>query len=281
MNPRLRRGFTLIELLVVIAIIAVLIALLLPAVQAAREAARRGQCSNNLKQIGLALHNYHSTHDSFPMGHSESLAGPNYSSGYASWTEWSAQALILPFMEQSTIYGAINFDFCGGYAFGMNCNGTAWTTFLSSYVCPSDNNVSLTHPQWGTNPPNINSYKGSLGTTTSVYNNPGYAACQPDPLKIAGGSPGCSASSSGMFVYWQAYTVSDCLDGTSSTVLYSESLVGDPGGTPTPTHRNNSVTGVTAAAIAETLDASNLPIATLTTARAGLHHGVPERRRHR
>ena len=68
MSLRMRRGFTLIELLVVIAIIAVLIALLLPAVQAAREAARRAQCVNNLKQIGLALHNYHSTNDTFPPG---------------------------------------------------------------------------------------------------------------------------------------------------------------------------------------------------------------------
>ena len=97
MVSRIRRGFTLIELLVVIAIIAVLIALLLPAVQAAREAARRAQCTNNLKQIGLALHNYHSAVNSFPWGD-----GPW-------WIEWSAHTLLLPYMEQTPIYNALNF----------------------------------------------------------------------------------------------------------------------------------------------------------------------------
>src|SRR4051794_7660554 len=103
-----RRAFTLIELLVVIAIIAVLIALLLPAVQAAREAARRAQCVNNLKQMGLALHNYHSAINSFPMG--SSLNPWNVPGDADGWSGWSAQSLMLPYMEQSPIYNAINFN---------------------------------------------------------------------------------------------------------------------------------------------------------------------------
>src|SRR5262245_32799955 len=103
-----RSGFTLIELLVVIAIIGVLIALLLPAVQQAREAARRTQCANNLKQLGLAIHNYHDAHKIFPFGkgldYRQTLpAAPVY-------PRWSAQALLLPFLEQDAYYQDINFE---------------------------------------------------------------------------------------------------------------------------------------------------------------------------
>src|SRR5215468_3401179 len=100
-----RRGFTLIELLVVIAIIAVLIALLLPAVQAAREAARRAQCVNNLKQIGIALHNYHTANDCFPPG---GLVGFRYDTGANDLNgTYGAPARMLGFLEQQPLFNAI------------------------------------------------------------------------------------------------------------------------------------------------------------------------------
>src|SRR6201987_967316 len=105
--PRIPGGFTLIELLVVIAIIAVLIALLLPAVQAAREAARRIQCVNNLKQIGLATLNYVSAYDVFPAG---AFIGRTSLGNLVNKGDWSAQARILPFLEQSPLFNAANFQ---------------------------------------------------------------------------------------------------------------------------------------------------------------------------
>src|SRR4051794_32791391 len=108
MPSRSRRGFTLIELLVVISIIGVLMALLLPAVQSVREAARRAQCVNNLKQIGLALHNYHSAIGSFPLG--GTLTNTNYSTlpMFLGYNTWSAHGQLLPYLEQTPLYNAIN-----------------------------------------------------------------------------------------------------------------------------------------------------------------------------
>src|SRR5262249_29209677 len=144
-----------IELLVVIAIIAVLIALLLPAVQAAREAARRAQCMNNLKQIGIALHNYHSRNDTFPLGCSSGVGVlPNT---YANQNNWSAQALILGDIEGGAIYNSINFNFAAEGADALPRNSTPYNTKIQTYLCPSDPNAGVA---------NNNNYFASKGTTT-------------------------------------------------------------------------------------------------------------------
>ena len=128
----LRLGFTLIELLVVIAIIGVLVALLLPAVQAAREAARRIQCVNNLKQVGLALHNYHDALGAFPMGYA---ARGRFLNGASDTTPgWAWASMILPQLEQGPIFNAINFRL----AVEAPQNSTVVGASITAYLCPSD-----------------------------------------------------------------------------------------------------------------------------------------------
>jgi prepilin-type N-terminal cleavage/methylation domain-containing protein/prepilin-type processing-associated H-X9-DG protein len=128
------RGFTLIELLVVISIIAILIALLLPAVQAAREAARRVQCVNNLKQIGLALANYESAIGVFPSGYIDLQNNPNFTPDLDMGPGWGWAALSLPFQEQQPLYNSINFSLM----IQSPSNSTAAQTSLTVFQCPSD-----------------------------------------------------------------------------------------------------------------------------------------------
>ena len=136
-EPKSRRGFTLIELLVVIAIIAVLIALLLPAVQAAREAARRSQCINNMKQLGLAVANYESGQGAYPASYS---TGQGASTWSGTWGSWSPQAQLLGYFDQQPLYNAINFNLVShgdAAAHGDMTQVTAITTRVASLVCPS------------------------------------------------------------------------------------------------------------------------------------------------
>jgi prepilin-type N-terminal cleavage/methylation domain-containing protein len=166
---RSRKAFTLVELLVVIAIIGILIALLLPAVQAAREAARRSQCSNNLKQLGLALHNYHDTYKIFPPGGlwaygnpwGTTWPGPNPERG-------STLVHLLPFVEQSALYDGI--DFTSATAIHKQLvNGKEVEDYIiPGYVCPSDNNVGLfsgraIHNYTGTEGPKAKGSSGPAG----------------------------------------------------------------------------------------------------------------------
>jgi prepilin-type N-terminal cleavage/methylation domain-containing protein/prepilin-type processing-associated H-X9-DG protein len=147
-----RRAFTLIELLVVIAIIAVLIALLLPAVQSAREAARRAQCTNNLKQLGLAMNNYAGTFDSgLPLAYVDNNPqGNDCGYGAGQQQNFSAHVRLLPFLEQSSTYNKLNFavgarwgtqvgDTDNGGSFSV-MNGTGITTQIAAFLCPSDGN---------------------------------------------------------------------------------------------------------------------------------------------
>jgi prepilin-type N-terminal cleavage/methylation domain-containing protein len=135
-TPGTRRcGFTLIELLVVIAIIAVLIALLLPAVQSAREAARRAQCVNNMKQVGLAMHNYHQVNDCFPPGFYQQR---NSANALVANQDFSALARMLGFLEQQPLYNAANFSIsCYNDAVGEAINSTATRTRILTLLCPS------------------------------------------------------------------------------------------------------------------------------------------------
>lgn len=128
---KMTKGFTLIELLVVIAIIAILIALLLPAVQQAREAARRTQCRNNLKQLGIALHNYHDAANVFPMGFSDTVWGGNERIGDG----WAWGAAILPYLDQAPLFNQFNFS---NTPYSLPTNQPLVKTPLASFSCPSD-----------------------------------------------------------------------------------------------------------------------------------------------
>jgi prepilin-type N-terminal cleavage/methylation domain-containing protein/prepilin-type processing-associated H-X9-DG protein len=206
MKSQKNRGFTLIELLVVIAIIAVLIALLLPAVQAAREAARRAQCVNNLKQIGLAMHNYHSTHGKFPLGGCSA-----YSNGYGpeitSWGTFSAHALMLGYLEQQPLYNACNFNWAVWWGSGWNVNFTVSNSIVNTFICPSDgmSPVSPAGSQWSGY---TNNYLASAGTTTN-------------------GALGPGADSTGVFTQaGNDYGLQNITDGSSNTIGFGESLIG-------------------------------------------------------
>lgn len=203
-----KRGFTLIELLVVIAIIAILIALLLPAVQQAREAARRTECKNKMKQIGLAMHNYHDAAESLPGSPQARVlrCDPgDYRNG--SWIGWSGLAMILPYIEQATLYNKANFSIdydehlaCGGQP--ANGNRSVNRTLLSEYMCPSD-------PMSGRRPQGA----GSAPTSYALSAGPAADWAVTPPV--------------GPFSFRSSIRLSDIKDGTSNTIMAAEVKIGD------------------------------------------------------
>jgi prepilin-type N-terminal cleavage/methylation domain-containing protein/prepilin-type processing-associated H-X9-DG protein len=204
-----RRGFTLIELLVVIAIIAVLIALLLPAVQAAREAARRAQCTNNLKQLGLAIHNYESANGALPP---TSILIPPYTGGkWVFQSSWSVSARVAPFMELGPLYNSINFT--GTYSDPPNT--TVAVAQVNILYCPSDPGSHLDDSTLG------NTLASTAPNSTTSY---GYLVGDWYVWSINGSSIGpVNRSAFGPNV---SRTLAGFTDGLSNSLLASEGFIG-------------------------------------------------------
>ena len=220
MSRTRRRAFTLIELLVVIAIIAVLIALLLPAVQAAREAARRSQCVNNLKQLGLAVHNYESSNSCFPLKDMY----PNASSYSCGWTS-SWPLALLPGLEQSAMYNAYNFVYTvEGANFDTGCtsgfgstNLTVGQAQINTLLCPSE---SL-----GQKPDQTN---GGFGTMNYYGNLGGPGVIATHSGTIVPNNAGVSSTIGSTYAPGGPVSFAGVTDGLSNTALFSEKLYGAP-----------------------------------------------------
>ncbi len=232
---RREAGFTLIELLVVIAIIAVLVGLLLPAVQKVREAAARMQCSNNLKQIGLALHNYHDASNKFPPGYADGNTNPSSTPDKDVGPGWCWAAFLLPYVEQGNLYSQINFS----QTMSSATNAPFAQKSLSVYQCPSDPNQQLV-PVYDSSFSNPiatvahGNYVGCNGWEECFYNAGGNGqGGGADGLTGALGSAG-----NGLFYRNSKSTMGSVTDGTSNTIF-----VGERSGDHSPSTWTGSVPG--------------------------------------
>ena len=222
-----RNGFTLVELLVVIAIIGILVALLLPAVQSAREAARRMQCGNNLKQIGLALHNYHTAHATFPYGSGDCCSPSNPKAWGGVWT-----TMILPYLEQQNLYDKIDFK-----VHTKNLPQDVLDTPVAAYICPSDGKASAAvfTDRYPHNPTQAAGtwYTASMGPTdpdhcsfcdSSIPSQDNYC-CQGNNFGTLPGDGYPAGSGVGMFSrYRKAISIDDVRDGTTNTFAIGETI---------------------------------------------------------
>lgn len=218
-----RSGFTLVELLVVIAIIGILIALLLPAVQSAREAARRIQCCGNLKQIGVALHNYSSVHRSFPYG-AYDAAGP------FSGPEWpSVLYFLLPYIEQPTLYeGMTDAKNTGVRPWNSNAP-SIWPMSVrdkgvATYLCPSDGQGGMTKasPDFDPSMPKEQTVRLFLSNYLPIYS----GLCDQNAWDEATGGPSFVQTQQSVFGINRGAKISEITDGTSSTLAMAEYLTG-------------------------------------------------------
>ena len=206
MVRRTKRGFTLIELLVVIAIIAILVALLLPAIQSARESARRTQCKNNLKQLGVALHNYHDQHRLFPAR--QNGGGNRFAAAASHQGRLSAHVLLCPYFDQQALYDRVMSE----PAEPPWSDRPHWNQTLPLFLCPSD----------------LRNAEPTNGTQRGLNN---YVYCHGDDLgpsdNTATSSNGAVSNqfpqtSRGIFGVWRGVNLSEILDGTSNTIAVSE-----------------------------------------------------------
>lgn len=212
-------GFTLVELLVVIAIIGILVALLLPAVQAAREAARRSQCGNNLKQLGLALQNFHDTYQRLPPGGATDQ--PPHGTANSAWgSSW--MVYILPYIEHGNMFDKFNFG--GGSGWGTNAaNNTAAAknSIIASYVCPSSPLPNICRSPNSNGPIMAASYVGMSGAVDGLI--PGYTESR---INTPGSSAGCCSggiiSGGGALIPSGMLSLASLTDGTSNTMVVGE-----------------------------------------------------------
>jgi prepilin-type N-terminal cleavage/methylation domain-containing protein/prepilin-type processing-associated H-X9-DG protein len=228
-------AFTLIELLVVIAIIAVLVGLLLPAVQKVREAAARMKCSNNLKQIGLALHNYHDANNRFPAGYVDGNMNSSSTPDKDVGPGWCWAALLLPYVEQGNVYNQINFS----QPIGSGVNAAVSQQVLAVYQCPSDSlqqTIPIYDSTFSTPFAMVahSNYVGCNGWEECFYNAGGNAqGAGADGLSGALGSGG-----NGLFFRNSKNNVASVTDGMSNTIF-----VGERSGNHSPSTWTGAVTG--------------------------------------